>query len=613
MSKSIYFFGAGHADGDGKQKELLGGKGAGLAEMTRLGIPVPPGFTITTTVCNDFFAAGGKLPDALKDEVRASLDRVASIVGTRFGDPSAPLLFSVRSGARASMPGMMDTILNLGLNDAIAKGLAERTGNRKFALDAQRRFILLYSSVVLEIPRDRFEHALSAARAKAARHLGLDPTRFTPAELERKVPDSKLDEEALSDLIASEKAIVEKETGKPFPEDPYEQLWGAIGAVFKSWYNPRAKVYRGMHDIPESWGTACNVQAMVFGNLGDDSGTGVAFTRDPSTGERRFYGEWLPNAQGEDVVAGVRTPLPVSKGGGDDANSLEVKMPDAYTKLVDIYQRLETHFRDMQDIEFTVQSGTLYMLQCRTGKRTGKAAVRIAVEMAKEGLITEREAILRVDPSSIDQLLHPSIDPHAEKKFLARGLPASPGAASGHVVFHADEAERLAGRGKPVILVRAETSPEDIHGMKAARGILTARGGMTSHAAVVARGMGKSCVAGCSSIAIRYESAEMHITVYDSDGRPAETVVVKGETSSPSTAAQAASTSAPSPPSPRPSPASSASSWSGPTRSASSESAPTPTPRSTRAPPATSARRESASAAPSTCSSTTSASPPSAR
>jgi pyruvate,orthophosphate dikinase len=283
-----------------------------------------------------------------------------------------------------------------------------------------------------------------------------------------------------------------------------------------------------MHDIPESWGTACNVQAMVFGNLGDDSGTGVAFTRDPSTGERRFFGEWLPNAQGEDVVAGVRTPLPVSKGGGDDANSLEVKMPDAYSKLVDIYQRLETHFRDMQDIEFTVQSGTLYMLQCRTGKRTGKAAVRIAVEMAKEGLITEREAILRVDPSSIDQLLHPSIDPHAEKKFLARGLPASPGAASGHVVFHADEAERLAGRGKPVILVRAETSPEDIHGMKAARGILTARGGMTSHAAVVARGMGKSCVAGCSSIAIRYESAEMHITVYDSDGRPAETVVVKG-------------------------------------------------------------------------------------
>ncbi len=527
MGKAIYFFGAGQADGDGSKKELLGGKGAGLAEMTRLGIPVPPGFTITTEVCNTFFASGGNLPDELKDEVHASLDRVAAIVGTRFGDASAPLLMSVRSGARASMPGMMDTILNLGLNDTIVDGLAARTGNRKFALDAYRRFILLYSGVVLEIPRDRFEPALVSARRKAAQDLGLDPSRYTGAELERKVPDSKLDEAALTALIADEKAIVLAATGKPFPDDPMEQLWGAIAAVFRSWHNPRAKVYRGMHDIPDTWGTACNVQAMVFGNLGDDSATGVAFTRDPSTGERRFYGEWLPNAQGEDVVAGVRTPLPVAKGGGDDANSLEVKMPEAYGKLVSVYQLLEKHFRDMQDIEFTIQTGTLYMLQCRNGKRTGRAAVRIAVEMAREGLITEREAILRVDPSSIDQLLHPSIDPHAAKKFLARGLPASPGAASGHVVFTADEAERLAGRGKPVILVRAETSPEDIHGMKAARGILTARGGMTSHAAVVARGMGKSCVAGCSSIAIRYDTGEMNVTVYDPEGHPTETVVVK--------------------------------------------------------------------------------------
>jgi len=527
MSKAIYFFGAGQADGQGSMKELLGGKGAGLAEMTRLGIPVPPGFTITTEICNAFFAGGGELPAALKDEVKASLERVSAIVGTRFGNPEAPLLVSVRSGGRASMPGMMDTILNLGLNDVIADGLAKATNNKKFALDAYRRFIMLYSGVVLEVARDKFEPALSAARQKAAKHLGLDPSRFTPAELERKVPDSKLDEEALTDLIASEKAIVLKETGKPFPDDPMEQLWGAIAAVFRSWHNPRAKVYRAMHDIPEDWGTACNVQAMVFGNLGEDSGTGVAFTRDPSTGERRFFGEWLPNAQGEDVVAGVRTPMPLSKGGGDDANSLEVRMPPAYKDLVEIYERLEKHFRDMQDIEFTVQSGKLYMLQCRNGKRTGKAAVRIAVEMVKEGLISEHEAILRVDPHSIDQLLHPSIDPAAPKKFLARGLPASPGAASGHVVFTADEAEEQAGRGKPVILVRAETSPEDIHGMKAARGILTARGGMTSHAAVVARGMGKSCVAGCSSIAIRYDVRQMHISVYDEHGHPAETVIVK--------------------------------------------------------------------------------------
>jgi pyruvate,orthophosphate dikinase len=527
MGKQIYFFGSGQADGDASMKDLLGGKGAGLAEMTRLGIPVPPGFTITTEVCNTFFAAGGKLTPELETEIRAMLGRVADIVGARFGDPEMPLLFSVRSGARASMPGMMDTILNLGLNPTIVEGLAKKSGKRVFALDAYRRFILVYAGVVLGVDRQKFEPALFAARIKAATARGIDSSRMNAAELERKVPDSQLDEGSLELLIAEQKRIVLAETKAPFPDDPFDQLWGAIGAVFQSWYNPRAKSYRGMYDIPETWGTACNVQAMVFGNLGDDSGTGVAFTRDPSTGERRFYGEWLPNAQGEDVVAGVRTPLPVSKGSGNDAGALETAMPEAYADLVAIYQKLEKHFRDMQDIEFTIQGRKLYMLQCRNGKRTGRAAVRIAVEMVKEGLITEREAVLRVDPSSIDQLLHPSIDPSAPKKFLARGLPASPGAASGQVVFTADEAERRAGQGMAVILVRAETSPEDIHGMKAARGILTARGGMTSHAAVVARGMGKSCVAGCSAVSVSYEHKQAAVTIYDAAGHPVETVTVK--------------------------------------------------------------------------------------
>ena len=385
----------------------------------------------------------------------------------------------------------------------------------------------MYAGVVLGVDRHKFEPALFAARIKAATVKGIDSSRLNAAELERRVPDSQIDEASLEGLIAEQKRIVAAETGAPFPDDPYEQLWGAIGAVFHSWYNPRARSYRGMYDIPESWGTACNVQAMVFGNLGDDSGTGVAFTRDPSTGERRFFGEWLPNAQGEDVVAGVRTPLPVSRGSGDDPGALETAMPAAYNELLAIYQKLEKHFRDMQDIEFTIQSRKLYMLQCRTGKRTGRAAVRIAVEMVKEGLISEREAVLRVDPASIDQLLHPSIDPSAPKKFLARGLPASPGAASGQVVFTADEAERRAGQGMAVILVRAETSPEDIHGMKAARGILTARGGMTSHAAVVARGMGKSCVAGCSAVSVSYEHKQAAVTIYDAEGHPVETVTVK--------------------------------------------------------------------------------------
>ena len=525
MAKSIYFFGAGESDGDATQKDLLGGKGAGLAEMTRLGIPVPPGFTITTEVCNAFYAAGGALPSQVEAEITAAVARVEALVGAKLGSVEAPLLVSVRSGARASMPGMMDTILNLGLNDQLVAGLAARTGSERFALDAYRRFILTYADVVLGVPRARFDQALEAARRKAAGRLGVDDSRLNAAELERKVPDASLDPEALRTLIARQKAIVLEATKAPFPEDPHAQLRSAIGAVFGSWHNHRAKVYRKMHDIPESWGTACTIQSMVFGNLGDDSGTGVAFTRDPSTGERHFFGEWLPNAQGEDVVAGVRTPHPLSKASGDDDNALESRMPDAYAQLLQVKDRLERHFRDMQDLEFTIQQRTLYLLQCRTGKRTGRAAVRIAVEMVKEGLISEREAVLRVDPASIDQLLHPSLDPTAPKKLLAKGLPASPGAATGQVVFTADEAERRAGQGVAVILVRSETSPEDIHGMKAARGILTARGGMTSHAAVVARGMGKSCVAGCSALSMA--SGQMVVTIYDDLGRATETVTVK--------------------------------------------------------------------------------------
>ncbi|KYF70034.1 pyruvate, phosphate dikinase [Sorangium cellulosum] len=528
MARSLYFFGAGEADGDARQKDLLGGKGAGLAEMARLGIPVPPGFTVTTEVCNAYVAAGKALPAGVEDEIKAAIGRLESLLDARFGSPEAPLLVSVRSGARASMPGMMDTILNLGINDEIARGLARRTGSERFALDAYRRFILTYADVVLRVPRDRFDEALGRARRQAAARLGVDATRLNAAELEREVPDSLLDAASLASLIQQQKDIVREAAGRPFPDDPFEQLQGAIRAVFDSWNNHRAQVYRKMHDIPEAWGTACNVQAMVFGNLGDDSGTGVAFTRDPSTGERRFFGEWLPNAQGEDVVAGVRTPHPLSRsgaGGDDDERSLEARMPEVYAKLVAVQGRLEQHFRDMQDLEFTIQRGELFLLQCRTGKRTGRAAVRIAVEMAREGLISQREAILRVDPGSIDQVLHPSIDEAAPKKLLARGLPASPGAVTGQVVFSADEAERRAGQGKAVILVRSETSPEDIHGMKAARGVLTARGGMTSHAAVVARGMGKSCVAGCSAISV--SQGQMAVTVYDDNGHATGAITVK--------------------------------------------------------------------------------------
>jgi pyruvate,orthophosphate dikinase len=524
--KLVFSFGEGKAEGDPTRRDLLGGKGAGLAEMTSLGLPVPPGFTISTDACRAY-THDGKIPDELRPAVEESLARVEKQLGMRFGDPKAPLLVSVRSGARASMPGMMDTILNLGLNDETMKGLAERTGNARFALDAYRRFIAMYSDVALGVKRDNFEAALDEARGRVGKDKGIDATRLNAEELRRKITDADIPEAELEKVVARFKEIVKEKTGKDFPSDPKEQLWGAIQAVFQSWGNHRAVVYRKMHDIPESWGTACNVQAMVFGNLGDTSATGVAFTRDPSTGERVLYGEWLPNAQGEDVVAGTRTPMPLRAAQKSPDDSLEKRMPAAFGDLVDIAAKLEKHFRDIQDLEFTIQEGKLYMLQCRSAKRTSTAAVRAAVEMTREGLVTKEEALLRVDAASLDQLLHPTLDPNAPKKLLARGLAASPGAAQGRIIFSADEAERLAGQGEAVILVRVETSPEDIHGMSAARGILTARGGMTSHAAVVARGMGKPCVAGCSALHVSYPEQTVTITMYDDDGRPTDQVKLK--------------------------------------------------------------------------------------
>jgi pyruvate,orthophosphate dikinase len=527
--KLVFSFGDGKAEGDPTRRDLLGGKGAGLAEMTSLGLPVPPGFTISTEACRAFTTTGA-MPAELGPEVDEALAALEKRVGMRFGDASqgaTPLLVSVRSGARASMPGMMDTILNLGLNEATAKALVERTGNKRFVYDAYRRFVAMYADVALGVSREHFEHVLDETRAKIAADRKIDTSRLNSEELRRKVTDAEIPADDLEALVGKFKAIVKEKTKKPFPEDPKEQLWWAIRAVFNSWTNHRAVVYRKMHDIPESWGTACNVQAMVFGNLGDTSATGVAFTRDPATGERVLYGEWLPNAQGEDVVAGIRTPMPIRATPKNAEESLEKRMPDAFKTLVSIGARLEKHFRDMQDLEFTIQDGQLYMLQCRSAKRTTPAAVRAAVEMSKENLITRDEAVCRVDPGSLDQLLHPTLDPSAPKKLLARGLSASPGAAQGKIVFNADEAERRAGQGEAVILVRVETSPEDIHGMKAARGILTARGGMTSHAAVVARGMGKPCVAGCSALAVSYAEQAVTITQYDEGGRPTETVTLK--------------------------------------------------------------------------------------
>ena len=494
----VYAFGGGRADGDAEMKALLGGKGANLAEMSSLGLPVPPGFTITTEACNHFYQSGKAYPQGLRDEVDAAIAVVENQVGKRFGDPANPLLVSVRSGARASMPGMMDTVLNLGLNDQTVEGLAKLSGDRRFAFDSYRRFIQMYSNVVLGLDHHMFEEILDDRKDQ----LGVDI-------------DTALTADDWRAVVGEYKTLVRRELGDAFPQDPRDQLWGAIGAVFDSWMNDRAKFYRRMHDIPEAWGTAVNVQSMVFGNMGDDSATGVAFTRNPSTGDKRLYGEFLVNAQGEDVVAGIRTPQSLTRAAreemGDKTPSMEEAMPTVFRAFDDAAKVLEAHYRDVQDVEFTVERGRLYMLQTRNAKRTAKAALKVAVDLAAEGVITREEAVLRVDPASLDQLLHPTIDPKAERKVIATGLPASPGAATGHIVFTAEAAEREAGSKHPVILVRHETSPEDIRGMDAARGVVTARGGMTSHAAVVARGMGRPCVSGAGEIEIDSVAGEMRV------------------------------------------------------------------------------------------------------
>jgi len=504
VAKQVYLFGDGAAEADGMMKELLGGKGAGLAEMSRLGIPVPPGFTITTEVCNAFYSLGRKYPEGLEAHVREGVAHIERAVGASFGDATNPLLVSVRSGARVSMPGMMDTVLNLGLNDATAEGLAKRSGNPRFAYDSYRRFVQMYGDVVLGVKpdsstdHDPFEVLLEAK--KEARGVQLD---------------TELSESDLRELVQEFKGVIRERFGMEFPDDPWAQLWGAIGAVFNSWQNPRAVAYRSMYGYPASWGTAVNVQAMVFGNLGDDCATGVAFTRHPATGERHLYGEFLVNAQGEDVVAGIRTPQPIGKIDRvqDGPASLEETMPEVYEELVQACDRLEDHFKDMQDIEFTVQQGRLWILQTRSGKRTGRAMVKVAVDLVDEGAIDEREAVLRQEPEKLDELLHQTFDRSAHTDVIARGLGASPGAAVGKVVFSADTAAQWAEQGEAVILVRIETSPEDIVGMRVSRGILTARGGSTSHAAVVARGMGKCCVAGCGALEIDYQRQQFAVHI----------------------------------------------------------------------------------------------------
>ena len=514
--KWVYRFGGGKADGSADMRNLLGGKGAGLAEMTNLEIPVPPGFTITTEVCTAYYANGRNYPAGLEDSVAKGVGFVEKLLGRGFGDAKKPLLVSVRSGARVSMPGMMDTILNLGINDAVAEVLAKESGNERFAYDSYRRFVQMYGDVVLGLKNtddreiDPFEAILDAKK----RALGV--------ELDTDLPAS-----ALRELVVEFKYEIWKRREVRFPEDPWEQLWGAIGAVFGSWENHRAVTYRQMYDIPSSWGTAVNVQAMVFGNLGDDCATGVGFTRDPSTGENRFYGEYLVNAQGEDVVAGIRTPQPVTKATKTDASqvSLEETMPQAYKELMQTQQKLEKHYRDMQDIEFTIQQGKLWLLQTRSGKRTAKAMMKIAVDLEREKLITRNQAIMRVEPDKLDELLHPTFAVDAKRNVIAKGLPASPGAAVGKVAFTADDAVLLADLGEEVVLVRIETSPEDIAGMKAASGILTARGGMTSHAAVVARGMGRCCVAGCGALQIDYAKNQFTVEV---NGR--DVIVKEGDT-----------------------------------------------------------------------------------
>ncbi len=494
--KWVYAFGGGRADGKPNMRDLLGGKGAGLAEMASLGLPVPPGFTITTAVCTHFYANKKQYPKELKAQVERALAQVGKITGKTFGDTANPLLVSVRSGARASMPGMMDTVLNLGLNDETVEALAKQSGDKRFAYDSYRRFITMYSDVVLGVGHEHFEELLDIHKERRGYLL-----------------DTDLTEDDWAELTVLYKKRVKDELGHDFPQDPHAQLWGAVGAVFGSWMNQRANTYRRLNNIPESWGTAVNVQAMVFGNMGETSATGVAFTRNPSTGEKKLYGEFLINAQGEDVVAGIRTPQEISEAArieaGSDKPSMEATLPKAYAELTRIYNVLERHYRDMQDLEFTVEQGKLWMLQTRNGKRTAKASLRIAVELANEGLITKNEAVLRVDPLSLDQLLHPTIDPKAQRNIIATGLPASPGAASGEIVFSSDEAQQLKADGRKVVLVRIETSPEDIHGMHAAEGILTTRGGMTSHAAVVARGMGKPCVSGAGTIRVDYAAGTM--------------------------------------------------------------------------------------------------------
>lgn len=493
MTKWVYGFGAGRNDGKAEMRNLLGGKGANLAEMASIGLPVPPGFTITTDVCTYYYQHQNSYPAELQAQVAEALARIEDAVGLKFGDEAKPLLVSVRSGARVSMPGMMDTVLNLGLNDRTVEGLAAASGDPRFAWDSYRRFIQMYGSVVLGVDHHRFEEIIE--EAKLAKGV---------------FEDTELVAEDWKRVAAEYKAMVQEVLGQPFPQDPQAQLWGAVGAVFGSWMNQRANTYRRLHDIPADWGTAVNVQAMVFGNMGDDCATGVCFTRDPSTGENIFYGEYLINAQGEDVVAGIRTPQPMSEARAKPGErSMEAAMPAAYAELVKVRETLERHYTDMQDIEFTVQQNKLYMLQTRNGKRTAAASLKIAVDMANEGLIDEAEAVRRVAPQSLDQLLHPTLDPKAPRKVLTKGLPASPGAACGVVVFSADEAETRAAKGESVILVRIETSPEDIHGMHAAKGILTTRGGMTSHAAVVARGMGRPCVAGAGGIIVDYHSQQL--------------------------------------------------------------------------------------------------------
>ncbi|HEV2896230.1 MAG TPA: pyruvate, phosphate dikinase [Pseudaminobacter sp.] len=498
MTKWVYTFGDGAAEGRAGDRNLLGGKGANLAEMCSLGLPVPPGFTITTEACNWFYANSRTYPASLEADVLAALDHIGALTGRRFGDPEKLLLVSVRSGARASMPGMMDTVLNLGLNDETVEALATDSGDARFAYDSYRRFIQMYSNVVLDLDHEVFEEILEEEKARLGYEL-----------------DTELSAIEWQGVIAHYKATIEEELGSPFPQDPREQLWGAIGAVFSSWMNHRAITYRRLHDIPESWGTAVNVQAMVFGNMGETSATGVAFTRNPSTGEKMLYGEFLVNAQGEDVVAGIRTPQSITEkariDSGSDKPSLQKVMPQAFASFVEISDRLEKHYRDMQDLEFTIERGKLWMLQTRSGKRTAKAALRMAVDMAAEGLIGKEEAVARIDPASLDQLLHPTIDPKAERNVIAIGLPASPGAATGEIVFSSHDAEEAKALGKKVILVRVETSPEDIHGMHAAEGILTTRGGMTSHAAVVARGMGKPCVSGAGSLRVDYRAATLMV------------------------------------------------------------------------------------------------------